>query len=398
MKLAARVSRITPSPTLAMTATAKAMAAQGIDVVDFSSGEPDFDTPEPVKAAAEAAIRAGFTKYTPSSGIDELRQAIADKLLAEQGLRYEKAQILVSCGAKHSLYNVAEALLEAGDEIIIPTPYWVSYADQALLNDATPVLLPTREDQDYAINPDELQKLVTPRTKAIIVNSPCNPTGATYDKRTLEAIATIAVKHNLLIISDEIYEKVLYDGATHISIATLGPEVAERTVIINGVSKAYAMTGWRIGYAAGPKPLLTAMANIQSQSTSNPCSISQKAAVAALKLGGPFTEMMVVEFDRRRKVMVERLNAIPGVSCRMPGGAFYAFPNIGGVLGRTGPNGPVASPQALANYLLKEAHVAVVPGEPFGSQHHIRLSYATSMDTVTKGLDRIAAAFGKLTA
>lgn len=398
MKLAARVSRITPSPTLAMTATAKAMAAQGLDVVDFSSGEPDFDTPEPVKAAAEAAIRAGFTKYTPSSGIDELRQAIADKLLAEQGLRYEKAQILVSCGAKHSLYNVAEALLEAGDEIIIPTPYWVSYADQALLNDATPVLLPTKEDQGYAINPEELQKLVTPRTKAIIVNSPCNPTGATYDKRTLEAIATIAVKHNLLIISDEIYEKVLYDGATHISIATLGPEVAERTVIINGVSKAYAMTGWRIGYAAGPKPLLTAMANIQSQSTSNPCSISQKAAVAALKLGGPFTEMMVVEFDRRRKVMVERLNAIPGVSCRMPGGAFYAFPNIGGILGRTGPDGPVTSPQALANYLLKEAHVAVVPGEPFGSQHHIRLSYATSMDTITKGLNRIADAFGKLTA
>lgn len=398
MKLAARVSRITPSPTLAMTATAKAMAAQGIDVVDFSSGEPDFDTPDPVKAAAEAAIRAGFTKYTPSSGIDELRQAIIDKLQTELGLRYEKPQILVSCGAKHSLYNLAEALLEAGDEIIIPTPYWVSYADQAFLNDATPVLLPTREDRGYAIDPDELQKLITPRTKAIIVNSPCNPTGATYDKRTLEAIATIAVKHNLLIISDEIYEKVLYDGATHISIATLGPEVAERTVIINGVSKAYAMTGWRIGYAAGPKPLLTAMANIQSQSTSNPCSISQKAAVAALKLGGPFTEMMVVEFDRRRKVMVERLNAIPGVSCRMPGGAFYAFPNIGGVLGRTGPNGPVASPQALANYLLKEAHVAVVPGEPFGSQHHIRLSYATSMDTVTKGLDRIAAAFGKLTA
>ncbi len=398
MKLAARVSRITPSPTLAMTATAKAMAAEGIDVVDFSSGEPDFDTPEPVKAAAEAAIRAGFTKYTPSSGIDELRQAIADKLLTEQGLRYEKSQILVSCGAKHSLYNVAEALLEAGDEIIIPTPYWVSYADQALLNDATPVLLPTKEDEGYAINPDELQKLVTLRTKAIIVNSPCNPTGATYNKRTLEAIATIAVKHNLLIISDEIYEKVLYDGATHISIATLGPEVAERTVIINGVSKAYAMTGWRIGYAAGPKPLLTAMANIQSQSTSNPCSISQKAAVAALKLGGPFTEMMVVEFDRRRKAMVQRLNAIPGVSCRMPGGAFYAFPNIGGVLGRTGPNGPVASPQALANYLLKESHVAVVPGEPFGSQHHIRLSYATSMDTITKGLDRIAAAFAKLTA
>ncbi|MBD0315473.1 MAG: pyridoxal phosphate-dependent aminotransferase [Nitrospiraceae bacterium] len=398
MKLAARVSRIAPSPTLAMTAMAKAMAAQGIDVIDFSSGEPDFDTPEPVKAAAEAAIRAGFTKYTPSSGIDELRQAIIDKLQAEQGLRFEKSQILVSCGAKHSLYNVAEALLEAGDEIIIPTPYWVSYADQAFLNDATPVLLPTNEAQGYAINPDDLERLITPRTKAIIVNSPCNPTGATYDLKTLEAIATLAVRHKVLIISDEIYEKVLYDGASHISIATLSPEVAAQTVIINGVSKAYAMTGWRIGYAAGPKDLLTAMANIQSQSTSNPCSISQKAAVAALKLGGPFTDKMVVEFDQRRKVMIDGLNRMTGVSCRMPGGAFYAFPNIGGVLGRRGPEGPVESPQALANYLLTHAQIAVVPGEPFGSSHHIRLSYATGMDTIQRGLDRIAAALDRLTA
>ncbi len=397
MKLAARVSRIAPSPTLAMTAMAKAMAAQGIDVIDFSSGEPDFDTPEPVKAAAEAAIRAGFTKYTPSSGIDELRQAIIDKLEAEQGLHYEKSQILVSCGAKHSLYNVAEALLEAGDEVIIPTPYWVSYADQAFLNDATPILLPTNEAQGYAIDPDDLKRLITPRTKAIIVNSPCNPTGATYDVKTLEAIATLAVRHQLLIISDEIYEKVLYDGASHTSIATLSPEVAAQTVIINGVSKAYAMTGWRIGYAAGPKDLLTAMANIQSQSTSNPCSISQKAAVAALKLGGPFTETMVVEFDRRRKVMIDRLNRMTGVSCRLPGGAFYAFPNIGGVLGRRGPDGPVETPQALANYLLRHAQIAVVPGEPFGSPHHIRLSYATGMDTIQRGLDRIAVALGQLT-
>lgn len=396
MKLAARVSRIAPSPTLAMTATAKAMAAQGLDVVDFSSGEPDFDTPEPVKAAAEAAIRAGFTKYTPSSGIDELRQAVIDKLQTEQGLRYEKSQVLVSCGAKHSLYNLAEALLEAGDEIIIPTPYWVSYSDQALLNDATPVFLPTSETNGYAINPDHLQRLITPRTKAIIVNSPCNPTGATYDRKTLEAIATIAVRHKILIISDEIYEKVLYDGATHVSIAALSPEVAAQTVVINGVSKAYAMTGWRIGYAAGPKDLLTAMANIQSQSTSNPCSISQKAAVAALKFGGPFTEKMVVEFDRRRKFMVDRLNSIPGVTCRMPSGAFYAFPNIGGVLGRKGPNGPIESPQELAGHLLKEAHLAVVPGEPFGSRHHIRLSYATGMETIQRGLDRLATAFAKL--
>lgn len=396
MKLAARAGRIVPSPTLAMAATAKAMAAQGIDVIDFSSGEPDFDTPEQVKAAAEAAIRAGFTKYTPSSGIDELREAIADKLFAEQGLRYEKAQILVSCGAKHSLYNLAEALLEAGDELIIPVPYWVSYSDQALLNDATPVLLPTREEEGYTIRTDELERCITPRTKAIIINSPCNPTGATIDRGTLERIAAIAVRRDLLIISDEIYEKVLYDGARHVSIASLGPEVAARTVVINGVSKAYAMTGWRIGYAAGPRELLTAMANIQSQSTSNPCSISQKAAVAALRLGGSFTEQMVTEFDQRRHVMVQRLNAMPGIRCSMPAGAFYAFPNVRGVLGRHGPGGLIQTATELASYLLRDAKVAVVPGEPFGSLHHLRMSYATSMDTIRRGLDRLEAAFAKL--
>ncbi|MCP9472001.1 MAG: pyridoxal phosphate-dependent aminotransferase [Nitrospira sp.] len=396
MKLAARVNKITPSPTLAMTATAKAMTAQGIDVVDFSSGEPDFDTPEPVKAAAEAAIRAGFTKYTPSSGIDELRQAIIEKFQNEFGLRYEKSQILVSCGAKHSLYNLAQAYLEAGDEVIIAAPYWVSYVDQALLNDAMPVFLRTSENNGYAIDVDDLRRLITPRTKAIVINSPCNPTGATYDRKTLQSIAEMAVRHHILIISDEIYEKIVYDGVTHVSIASLGPEVAAQTVIINGVSKAYAMTGWRIGYAAGPKEILTAMANIQSQSTSNPCSISQKAAVAALKLGASFTEKMVTEFDRRRRTMIDRLNRISGVTCRMPTGAFYAFPNVAGVLGKRGPDGPIDSPQALADYLLKHAHVAVVPGEPFGSKEHIRLSYATGMDTINRGLDRLAEAVQKL--
>ena len=396
MKLAARVSRIAPSPTLAMAATAKAMAAQGIDVIDFSTGEPDFDTPEPVKAAAEAAIRSGFTKYTPSSGIDELRSAIAEKLKIEQGLQYDKSQILVSCGAKHSLYNVAEAVLEAGDEIIIPTPYWVSYADQAFLNDATPVLLATREADGYAIDSTALEQRITPRTKALIINSPSNPTGATYNRPMLERIAAIAVRHDLLVISDEIYEKVLYDGATHVSIASLGLDIAARTVVINGVSKAYAMTGWRIGYAAGPKELITAMGNIQSQSTSNPCSISQKAAVAALRFGGPFTKQMVTEFDRRRRAIVEGLNTIPGISCSMPGGAFYAFPNIQGVLGKRGPTGPITSPTDLATYLLKDAHIAVVPGEPFGSQSHMRLSYATSMETIGRGLDRLRAALQKL--
>jgi aspartate aminotransferase len=396
MKLASRVGRIAPSPTLTMAATAKAMAAQGIDVVDFSTGEPDFDTPESVKAAAEAAIRSGFTKYTPSSGTDELRGAVVDKLQRELGLRYEKSQVLISCGAKHSLYNVAEALLEAGDEIIIPTPYWVSYSDQALLNDATPVLLPTREEDGYAIDAEELERLVTPRTKAILVNSPCNPTGATYDRATLEAIAAIALRHDLLVISDEIYEKIIYDGTVHVSIATLGADIAARTVIINGVSKAYAMTGWRIGYAAGPRDLIGAMGNIQSQSTSNPCSISQKAAVAALREGDVFTKRMVEEFDRRRRVVVDGLNVIRGVSCRMPTGAFYAFPNVSGVLGRRGPDGLVKTPTDLANYLLKAAHIAVVPGEPFGSQAHVRLSYATSMDTIRRGLERLDNALTRL--
>lgn len=397
MKLAARVGRIVPSPTLSITATAKAMAAQGIDVIDFASGEPDFDTPEPVKAAAEAAIRAGFTKYTPSSGIDELRGAIADKLKTEQGLQYEKSQILVSCGAKHSLYNVAEALLEAGDELIIPVPFWVSYQDQTLLNDATPVLLKTEERDGYTISPDALEAAITPRTKAIIVNSPCNPTGATYDKKTLEGIAAAALRHDLIIISDEIYEKVLYDGAQHISIASLSPEVAARTVVINGVSKAYAMTGWRIGYAAGPKTLLTAMANIQSQSTSNPCSISQKAAVAALRLGNPFTAVMVAEFDRRRRLMVDRLNNMPGITCRMPTGAFYAFPNVSGLLSKRWKDQPIGSAANLATILLNEAQVALVPGEPFGSDIHIRLSYATSMKAIERGLSRIEAAIRRLT-
>ncbi len=397
MKLAARVNRIAPSPTLAMAAKAKAMAAQGLDVIDFSAGEPDFDTPEPVKAAAEAAIRAGFTKYTPSSGIDELRGAIVDKLRTELRIQYDKTQVLVSCGAKHSLYNLAEALLEAGDEIIIPTPYWVSYSDQALLNDATPVLLPTKEADGYAMHAAELESRITPRTKAIIVNSPCNPTGATYDRKTLEMIAAMAIRHDLLIISDEIYEKVLYDGATHLSIACLSPEVAARTVIINGVSKAYAMTGWRIGYAAGPKNLIAAMGNIQSQSTSNPCSISQKAAVAALRLGEPFTAKMVEEFSRRRRVIVDGLNAIPGVVCPMPSGAFYAFPNIKGLLGKKSPTGILKTPNDVAQYLLHDVHVAVVPGEPFGSGEHLRLSYATSMENIQKGLDRLTHAFVKLT-
>lgn len=398
MKLAARAGRIVPSPTLSITATAKAMAAQGIDVVDFASGEPDFDTPDVVKAAAELAIRTGFTKYTPASGIDELKLAIVKKLETEQGLRYDKSQILISCGAKHTLYNIAEALFEQGDEVIIPAPFWVSYPDQILLNDATPVFLETKEAEGYVVRRRELEAKITPRTKAIIINSPCNPTGATYDRACLQDIAEVAQRHDLVIISDEIYEKIVYDSIQHISIATLGPDVAARTVIVNGVSKAYAMTGWRIGYAAGPKELIGAMANIQSQSTSNPSSISQKAAVAALREGESFTQTMLKEFDRRRRTMVEQLNAMPGVTCRMPTGAFYAFPNISGLFGRTHTTGKVQTATDVATYLLQEAKVALVPGEPFGSASHIRLSYATSMDAIIRGMDRMETALAKLTA
>ncbi|HTK88218.1 MAG TPA: pyridoxal phosphate-dependent aminotransferase, partial [Nitrospiraceae bacterium] len=285
---------------------------------------------------------------------------------------------------------------EHGDEVIIPSPFWVSYPDQILLNDATPVLLDTHEAEGYVVRRRDLEAKITPRTKAIIINSPCNPTGATYTRECLQEIADIAERHDLVIISDEIYEKIIYDGIRHISIATLGPEIAARTVIVNGVSKAYAMTGWRIGYAAGPKALIAAMANIQSQSTSNPTSISQKAAVVALRDGDAFTQHMVKEFDRRRRYMVGRLNAMPGVSCAMPTGAFYAFPNVSGLFNRAHAGGKIQTAADLAGYLLQDAKVAVVPGEPFGSASHIRLSYATSMETIASGLERMEAALTKL--
>ncbi len=396
MKLAQRVGRISPSPTLRITAEAKAMAARGVDVIDFAAGEPDLDTPLPVKDAGIAAIRSGFTKYTAAGGTDELKQAVLDKLKRDQGLSYDKSQVLVSNGAKHSLYNLAQAFIEAGDEVIIPAPYWVSYPDQVLLNDGTPVLVPTEEAGGFQLTGALLERHVTPRTKAVIVNSPGNPTGAAYDRKALEGIAEVALRHGLLIISDEIYEKLLYDGLRHVSIASLGPEIQARTVVVNGVSKAYSMTGWRIGYAAGPKDLIAAMTTVQSQSTSNPTSISQKAAVAALTEGDAFTKELVTEFDRRRRYMVERLNKIPGIRCAMPKGAFYAFPHVGQLIGRRVPDGPLASATALAGYLLKEARTALVPGEAFGAPEYLRFSYATGMPNIVTGLDRIDDAIRRL--
>jgi aspartate aminotransferase len=394
--IAKRAQSIKPSPTLATAAKAKSMKAQGIDVVDFGVGEPDFDTPENVKQAGIKAIQSGFTKYTPAGGTDELKEAVIEKFKKDNGLTYEKSQVLISCGAKHSLYNIAEALFDPGDEVIIPSPYWVSYPDQVLLNDATPVIVETTEAEGFRLSSRKLEKAITKKTKALVLNSPSNPTGLAYDKKTLAEIAAIAVKHGIYVISDEIYEKLLYDGFTHFSIASFNREIKDLTIVVNGVSKSHAMTGWRIGYAAGPKDVITAMANIQSQSTSNPCSISQKAALEALRGPQDFIRTMNVEFDKRRKYMVERLNRIPGISCLMPVGAFYAFPNVAKLYGKSIQGKIVKNSSDLAAYLLEEAKVALVSGDAFGADPYIRLSYATSMENIQKGLDRIEKAMSAL--
>ena len=396
MGIAKRAQAIKPSPTLATAAKAKAMKMQGIDVIDFGVGEPDFDTPENVKQAGIRAIQSGFTKYTPAGGTDELKEAVIEKFKKDNNLDYEKSQVLISCGAKHSLYNIAEALFDPGDEIIIPSPYWVSYPDQVLLNDATPVIVETTEAEGFKLSAQKLEKAITKKTKALVLNSPSNPTGLAYDKKTLEGIAAIAVKHKIYVISDEIYEKLLYDGFTHISIASFGRAIKDLTIVVNGVSKSHAMTGWRIGYAAGPKDVITAMANIQSQSTSNPCSISQKAALEALRGPQDFIKTMNVEFDKRRTYMVEQLNKIPGISCLMPVGAFYAFPNVARLYGKSIRGNTMKNSSDLATYLLEEAKVALVSGDAFGADQHIRLSYATSMENIQKGINRIAKAVSEL--
>ena len=394
--IAQRAKAIKPSPTLAMAAKAKAMKAQGIDVVDFGVGEPDFDTPENVKQAGIKAIQSGFTKYTPAGGTDELKDAVVDKLKKDNGLVYERSQVLISCGAKHSLYNIAEALFDPGDEVIIPSPYWVSYPDQVILNDAVPVIVETTEQEGFRISAAKLEKAITKRTKAFILNSPSNPTGLAYDRKTLEEIAAVAVKHRIYVISDEIYEKLVYDGFTHTSIASLNPEIKELTIVVNGVSKSHAMTGWRIGFAAGPTDVIKAMANIQSQSTSNPASISQKAALEALRGPQDFLPVMNAEFDKRRKYMVERLNKMKGVSCTLPVGAFYAFPNVSKLYGRSAGGKTVKNSADLAAYLLEAAKVALVSGDSFGADAYIRLSYATSMEIIKKGMDRIEEAVNAL--
>ena len=397
--LADRLKTLAPSSTLAVQAKAKELRAKGIDVISFGAGEPDFDTPQRIKDAAVEAMRRGQTKYTEVGGVPELRAAVCAKLKRDNGLAYEPADVLVSVGAKHTLFNLVVALLNPGDEMLVPSPYWVSYPEQARLVGGVPVEVETFEATGFDLDPARLRAAVTERTKLIVVNSPNNPTGAVFSPAALEAVARLAVERKLWIVSDECYEALTFEGR-HVSIASFGPEVKARTIVVNTCSKAYAMTGWRIGYAAGDRTLIKAMTDVQSQVTSNPSSVAQWAAVEALT--GPQDEVakMAGEFDRRRRLIIAGLNALPGVRCAMPRGAFYAFANVSGLFGRTWPrpDGAVTLKSSLdvTGFLLEEARVAVVPGKDFGSDAHVRLSYATSDTLISEGLARMGAALARL--
>ncbi len=395
-QLAERTKLVKPSVTLAIAAKAGRLRASGVDVINFSAGEPDFDTPEHIKAAAVDALRKGMTKYTDVKGIEPLREAISEKYRREHDLSYRKEDILVSCGAKHSLYNVVQAVVNPGDEVVIPAPYWVSYSDMALLAGGVPKLIRSDEGSGFRITPEQLHAALTPRSRVFFLNSPCNPTGATYSRDELLAIGQVLSNHDCLIVADDIYEKIVYDGFEVHNLAALCPALRDRMVIVNGVSKTYAMTGWRIGYALGPGDVIAAAAKIQSQSTSNPTSIAQAAALEAVQGKQDEVAFMVHEFQKRRNVIVDGLNAIDGFRCRKPEGAFYVFPNVAELLGKVGLGKKLASPCDLADYLLEEAKVAVVPGEDFGSHEHIRFSYATSLADIERGCARIREAVLKL--
>lgn len=392
IKLSSRVQRVKPSPTLAVTALAAQLRREGRDVIGLGAGEPDFDTPEHIKQAAIEAIRAGQTKYTPVDGTPELKQAIIDKFARDNGLDYTAEQILVSSGGKQSFYNLCQALLDEGDEVIIPAPYWVSYPDMVLLADGTPVIVSAGQDQGFKLRPEQLEAAITEKTRLFVINSPSNPTGVAYGEDELRALGEVLLRHpQVLIATDDMYEHILFGGRRFVNIVNACPELKERTVVLNGVSKAYSMTGWRIGYAAGPAPLIAAMKKIQSQSTSNPASISQAASVAALNGDQSCVQEMLTAFEQRHAFVVERLNAIEGVSCLPSDGTFYSFPNIEGALERLG----IADDTEFGKRLLEEANVAVVPGAAFGLPGHVRLSFATSMENLEKALGRIAAFVGQ---
>jgi len=379
-RISQRAASLTPSLTLEIDARAKRMKAEGEDVVGFGAGEPDFDTPQHIKEAASAALAAGFTKYTPAAGIPELRRAIAEKHRRENGLEYRPEQIIVSCGGKHACYNVILATCQEGDEVLIPSPYWVSYPEMVKLAGATPVYLPTTDRTEFKVTPEQLRAAITPRTRLFILNSPSNPTGTVYTPEEIRALGDVCVERGVLIMSDEIYEHLLYDGAVHRSVASFSRAHYEHTIIVHGFAKAWSMTGWRLGWTAAPEPIARVIEAIQSHSTSNPTSFAQKGGVAALS--GPMDHLpaWLAEFDRRRRYAWERLNRIPGVSCVNARGAFYLFPNISG----TG-----LKSVEFCKRLLEAEKVAAVPGIAFGADDYIRISYATSMANLEKGLDRM---------
>lgn len=391
-----KVQRIGASPTLKISAKAKAMKAEGIDVVDLSVGEPDFPTPENIKEAGIQAIRDNFTKYTASDGILSLRKAIAKRLKEDYGAEYDPKQIIVSAGAKASLFHLVQALVDEGEEVIVPAPYWVTYPECVALAKGRPVVVPTREEDGFRLTPEALKAAISPATKALILNNPSNPTGGAYTKDQLLALAEVVKGEDLYVIADEIYASLVYDNFKFTSFAALGEDVKKKTVIVNGVSKAYSMTGWRIGFAAGPAEVIDGMSKIQSHTTSNACSIAQKASLEAYD--GPQYEVarMVAEFQRRRNYCLMRLAAVPGLSCFKPQGAFYLFPNVRSFYDKEANGAKIRNSYGLAYYLLKEARVAIVPGDAFGADDYIRLSYATSMANLEKSMDRVVEALGKL--
>lgn len=396
MRLAKRALQISPSPTLAIDAQAKKMIAEGINVLNFGVGEPDFDTPDYIKEAGIAAIQQGFTKYTPVAGTEDLRKAIAAKLKADNGLEYQLNEIVVSAGAKHSLYNAIQVLCDEGDEVILPAPYWVSYIEQIKLAGGIPKIIYAQEANGFKLTPEELDSAITPRTRVLILNSPSNPTGTVYSRAELEALGRVIEAKEIYVISDEIYEKLLYDGLEHVSIASLSSRLKELTVVINGVSKAYAMTGWRIGYTASQARIAKAMADLQSHSTSNATSIAQKASAVAITGNQEPLARMLLQFEKRRDYMLERLQAMDGVTCTKPGGAFYLFPNISSFFGKSHRDKLIKDSSDLAEVLLDQANTAVVPGIAFGTSANLRLSYATSLESIKEGMDRIEKVLGEI--
>ncbi len=396
MNLAKRLQLIKPSPTLMVTVKVAALRREGLEVVDFGAGEPDFDTPDHIKDAAVTALKQGKTKYTPVGGTAELKEAIIAKLQRDNGLTYAMDEVISNCGGKHTLFNAFHALFEEGDEVLIPAPYWVSYSDMVILTGAQPKLLMTTEDTGFKITAAQLEAAIGPHSKALLLNSPSNPTGAAYTEDELREIAEVIERSNLIVISDDVYEKFLYDAPRCPHLLNLKPHLRDRVLIANSVSKTYAMTGWRLGYAAGPKAVIKAIETLQSQSTSNPNSITQAAAAAALTGTQEPVGVMAQEFKKRRDYVVQRLRAMPGVTCTLPEGAFYVFPGISSYFGAKWKDKSIASAMDFSMYLLEEAKVAVVAGEGFGAPNNMRISYATSMQNLEKGLNQIEEALKRL--